>query len=958
MNPWLTILASGDTAVWWFTLIADAALKGSGLLVMAGITAWLLRRKAAAVRHVVWMSAFGLLLALPALTMALPAWRILPSWLYVSLTESSGSSKSTRAEGPLLLDVGAMHAAESQFVPNSPVAFGGGIESAVNATPSAVASADSAPIDVSTPQRETAEVRSATPPPGSIARAGLVIVVVWFVGCLVCVTRLVASAMYLWWSARRAEVVTDGPLNRELERLKSELGWRGAVRLFIGRDGAMPMAWGVWPSRVLVARGIKAWPESQRRAVLLHELGHVARRDPLWQLVVETAKAVYWFHPLVWLAAWRVRVEREHACDDLVLNSGVAAPDYAKHLLDIVTGNTFKRIGRAAGAAMASTGRLEGRVRSIMDRTLDRRPVARSALWTVVVVSLAMGLPLAMMRADESNASPTDRQQNESTADPSGVLADPAKGSPQHTTATTATATKPADNPTHDGRSRTKTVGGSSQDVEEFLGSLDEVADPRQKCDALIRIARLQASNGKQDLARNLVARTVALLRNTPPEQFAHVMEGDWNRDANLEACVSILIEASDVDGALRLARSIDRPYWRSHALVDAAVGKHGDGDGIDVKSLLTEARAAAVATRDVPKHIQPLYGDSSAEVRRLTALEEVARGWAHVGEFDEAVRTTEMIRAVRNNPRDCWSAWSRIAAIHAQDGNLEQARETLERVRGTGSDRDDEDQFISANWRDIGLDLVMAGNVDGAKELIDRLREDDLDFVKAAIAMALSRRGETDEAAQMITGITRDSHRLVAQVFLCRALFDAGEAQQARDMLADVSSAATAINDRTKSITAPEAILLIAETLAQQKDAPAALALIDRTEFPWFWSRWYSGLGVYHLPFQLITSREAAWLLIARAQAERGEIEGAIKTAERISSRSPTGQRLGQDFTTMFKAEAYRAIVKRLVQDGDTDRIERIRKAQRPEAEKLAILTAITESLAQDKRKQGERKR
>jgi len=951
MNSWLTISAFGDNAVWWFTLIADAALKGSCLLVMAGITAWMLRRKAAAVRHVVWMSAFGLLLALPAFAMALPTWRILPRWLDVSLTESNGLSMSTLAEGPLLLDVGAMRAAESQVVPKSPGASGGGIESAVDATLTAVTGVDNAPIEASIPQRETAKVRSATHALGSITGAGLVFVVVWFIGCLVCVTRLVASAMYLWWSARRAEVVTDGPLNRELERLKSELGWRGAVRLFIGRGGAMPMAWGVWPSCVLVARGIKVWPESQRRAVLLHELGHVVRRDPLWQLVVEAAMAVYWFHPLVWLAAWRVRVEREHACDDLVLNGGVAAPDYAKHLLDIVTGNTFKYIGPAAGAAMASTGRLEGRVRSIMDQTLDRRPVARSALWTAVVVSLAIGLPLAMMRAGEPNASPTDRQQNESTADPSGVLADPAKGSPQNTTATTATATKPADDPSHDGRSRTKTVGGSSQDVGELLSSLDEVADPRKKSDTLIRIARLQATSGKQDLARNLVARTAALLRNTPPEQFAYIMEGDWNRDASLKACVSVLIEANDADGALRLARSIDRPYWRSHALVDMVVGKHRGGDGIDAKSLLTEARAAAATTRDVPEHIQPFYGDSSAEVRRLVALEEVTRGWALVGEFDEAVRTTEMMRTVRNNPRDCWSAWSRIAAVYAQNGNLEQARETLERVRETGSDRDDEDQFIAANWRDIGLNLLMVGNVDGAKELIDRLREDDLDFVKAAVAIALSRRGETDEAAQTIAGITRDSHRLVAQVFFCRALFDAGEAQRARDMLADVSSAATAINDRTKSITAPEAVLLIAETLAQQEDDPAALTLVDGTEFPSFWSRWYSGLGVYRLPFQLITSREAAWLLIARAQAERGEIEAAIKTAELISFQSPTGQQLGQDFTTRFKAEAYRAIVTRLVRDGDTDRIERIRKAQRPEAEKLAILTAITESLAQGKR-------
>ncbi len=49
--------------------------------------------------------------------------------------------------------------------------------------------------------------------------------------------------------------------------------------------------------------GAAQWPEDRRRIVLSHELAHIARHDWFLQICAELTRAIYWFHPLVWLAA-------------------------------------------------------------------------------------------------------------------------------------------------------------------------------------------------------------------------------------------------------------------------------------------------------------------------------------------------------------------------------------------------------------------------------------------------------------------------------------------------------------------------------------------------------------------------------------------------------------------------------------------------------------------------------
>lgn len=123
------------------------------------------------------------------------------------------------------------------------------------------------------------------------------------------------------------------------------------------------------------------------RAVLLHEVAHVRRRDTLVQCAAQLACALYWWNPLVWLASSRMRVEREHACDDEVLAAGVPASSYASDLLAIA-----RALDRVAlvGVGIVDPSSTEARLRRILDARAPRGTLGVRARMVLRAGALAL----------------------------------------------------------------------------------------------------------------------------------------------------------------------------------------------------------------------------------------------------------------------------------------------------------------------------------------------------------------------------------------------------------------------------------------------------------------------------------------------------------------------------------------------------------------------------------------
>jgi beta-lactamase regulating signal transducer with metallopeptidase domain/HEAT repeat protein len=348
-------------------------VKATIILVAAlGITR-LMQRSSAGARHLVWLVALGALLLVPALT----AW----SPLRVAILPAASA-----------LDVGAPTNAllEPELAPRtaapSPLAL------ALAPSPSA------APLPAPTTSMEERLATSL----GAMS-AGAILLSIWALVALAILATLAWAALAVRRIVRRARPLDAPAWRTPLYEIADRFGLDEAPRLLCSDDAKMPFACGMLTPTIVLPAECEHWTLERRRAVLLHELAHVRRHDLLGHAVGRLACAAYWFHPLVWTAAKALRSESERACDDLALSCGTSAPDYAEHLLDIVT-SVRRDATPLVALAMARRKEFEGRMLAILDPELRHAGPSRRQ-------SLMLISTLALLAVTVGAAAPVPREQ-------------------------------------------------------------------------------------------------------------------------------------------------------------------------------------------------------------------------------------------------------------------------------------------------------------------------------------------------------------------------------------------------------------------------------------------------------------------------------------------------------------------------------------------------------------------
>ena len=404
--------------------LTASAMKATLLLGVVALLCALLRRRAAATRHLLWTLSLCAALLLPFLSIV-AVWDVpvLPAQISALSAEQSVEAAGSTAEASLSPVRGRQQSVEVSPAVKEGDPVGTDFRAAVASVESPRSPAKAAAVEAVSPQGNA----TAVPPRGDANRWSKLVnwaLVVWLAGVVLLLLRLAVGCAATRLLTRGAVEFGDPLMSELFASLLSELRLPGSVRLLRSERTLMPIVCGVVRSVVLLPSSADEWSAERRRMVLLHELTHVARRDCLTQMLAQAACAFYWFNPFVWHAARRLRVEREQACDDYVLSIGTKPSDYAHHLLEIaryLQEHSIFQWSQTTTVAMARRSQLEGRLLAILSREGKRRAMSQLMTAGVTAFVFVLFLSLAVVRPTVGSAHNPQSAQNASSAETGGA---------------------------------------------------------------------------------------------------------------------------------------------------------------------------------------------------------------------------------------------------------------------------------------------------------------------------------------------------------------------------------------------------------------------------------------------------------------------------------------------------------------------------------------------------------
>lgn len=207
----------------------------------------------------------------------------------------------------------------------------------------------------------------------------------WFAGFVFFLARMTVGLWYVRQLRTQATPIL-GYWATRAEELANDLGLAKIITIAEGKVNT-PMVIGYLKPVILFPIGLMSGLQAdQVETILLHELSHIQRHDFVVNLFQSLTEAIFFFNPFVWMISSTIHQEREHCCDDRVLQKGYEPIVYARALAQVEA--TRLAIPLTLGLA-GRENQLLNRIKRIMEKSVQKDS-GRVRLLPIVLVLLGL----------------------------------------------------------------------------------------------------------------------------------------------------------------------------------------------------------------------------------------------------------------------------------------------------------------------------------------------------------------------------------------------------------------------------------------------------------------------------------------------------------------------------------------------------------------------------------------
>lgn len=140
--------------------------------------------------------------------------------------------------------------------------------------------------------------------------------ILWLAGSVMLIGRMLFVRFVFLLHGSRRRSADDRQLLARVHELSVRLGIRRRVRVFEVGGLRGPIAFGILRPAIGLPKDFSTFTSREQDAMLIHELAHLAARDPVWYSLVDLLAALMWWHPLIWWIRRRLHIATETAADD------------------------------------------------------------------------------------------------------------------------------------------------------------------------------------------------------------------------------------------------------------------------------------------------------------------------------------------------------------------------------------------------------------------------------------------------------------------------------------------------------------------------------------------------------------------------------------------------------------------------------------------------------------------